>query len=135
VHHRERRLALLLRRRRAGLVPKTLQRDQRPPRRPVQQRLSLRRPGAGEERLEQLSRHAERKAALQLSAAPGQHPHFRLARALPGRFQQHCLADPGRAGDEEHATATGTRSSHQRIDARQLALSLTQSARHHTNAP
>jgi len=133
VHHRERRLALRLRWRRADLVPETLQRDQRPPGRPGQQRLSLRYPGPGQKRLEQLSRHAEGKAALQLSATPGHHPHSRLARALPGRSQQHGLADPSRAGDEQHATATGARGSHQRIDTRQLTLTLTQSARH--NAP
>ena len=132
VHHGERRLALRLQRHRTCLV---LQRDQSPPRRPGQQRLPLRRAGTDEKRLKQLPHHTERKAALQLSAAPGQHPHFRLGRALPRRFQQHGLADPGRTGDEQHATATGTCSGHQRIDARQFILTLAQSARHYTNTP
>ena len=84
---------------------------------------------------DRLPRHPERKTALQLPAPPGEHSHTRLACTLPGRSQQHSLANPRRAGDQQYATATGPRRGQQRIHARQLTLTLTQSNQHHTNTP
>ena len=107
VHHRERRLGPRLRRSGVSLVSKILQRDQRPPGHSGQHGLPFRLPA--EQRLEQLPRHAEGKAAFQLPAPAGQHPRSRLVRALPGRGQQRGLADPRRPGDQQHATATGPR--------------------------
>ncbi len=44
-------------------------------------------------------------------------------------------SDPRRAGNQQYATATGLRRGQQRIDARQLTLTLIQSNWHHANTP
>ena len=126
VEDRERRVLVgegRLRRRRAG-------QGEQPRGHPGGALQQLGRLGRGAEGgLEQLAHDPERELALQLGAPRPQHAHAGGVGEPGGVGQEGRLADPGRALDRHQGAASAARPREGRVDAREIALPLQQSAR------
>ena len=83
-------------------------------------------PRVGEQGLEQLAHHPERKLALELGAAGAEHRDAVGGGEPAHRGEQRRLPDPRRPLDQRHASARPADAGDQRVELGHLALALEQ---------
>ena len=94
------------------------------------QQLGALEPGQlGEQRLEELSHHAEREVALELRPARSEHAHSALPGSGTSGRQQGRLADAGRPFDDEERPPAGAGPAERGVDPGELPGPLEQTLR------